>query len=151
MNDYRGAVVALMLLASFCFQGIAAADPSKKEATAPASPNAAVCEKVLIVVIYDRSCKKWCEQARPVIKEMAAAYGSDVKVLELDAAPEALPDSKEKAKESGVYNFLRASTDFVPLVGFFAANCNERKLIKQLAGPKSRDVYEAALKKALAR
>ncbi|HEY9871267.1 MAG TPA: hypothetical protein V6D08_19055 [Candidatus Obscuribacterales bacterium] len=101
---------------------------------------------VLVVLIFDESCKAWCQKVRPVMKELKDQYGDKVEIIELDASAPTLKDAETRAKAYGVYGFLRDSADWVPIVGIFSGR---RKLLKELVGPKQKDVYVAAIDKAL--
>lgn len=103
--------------------------------------------EAVVVLLYDDHCKTWCEKVRPILRELKERYGQRVSFAELNTAPAALKDTKKLAKDLGVSSFLADYCDFVPYVGVF----NQRKkLIKELQGPKDKDIYVQAIEKVLA-
>lgn len=78
------------------------------------------------------------------MKELKEQYGNRVEVVELDAS--LLKEAEAKSKALGVYCFLRDSAEWVPIVGVFSS---KKKLLKELVGPKEKQVYAAAIDKAL--
>lgn len=80
------------------------------------------------------------------MKELKDQYGDKVEIVELDASAPTLKDGEAPAKAYGVYGFLRDSADWVPIVGIFSGR---RKLLKELVGPNQKNVYVAAIDKAL--
>jgi hypothetical protein len=116
-----------------------AADPTP----VPAPPN-----KVLVLLVFDKTCKVWCQRVRPVMKELKESYGTKVDVAELDSTQDVLEESKKKARELGVSKFFADVTDYVPIVLIFDT---QRKLVKELPGPKPAEEYKASIDKALAR
>lgn len=110
--------------------------------SAPAKPG----QQVLVVLIFDQSCKAWCQKVRPMMKELGEVYGDKVSFAELDASHDKLKEAEARAKELGVYSFLSDSADWVPIVGVFSP---QRKLVKELVGPKQKEVYAGAIDKAL--
>ena len=101
---------------------------------------------LLVVLIFDESCKVWCQKVRPIMKELKGQYSDKIEVVELDASQTTLKQAESVAKSYGVYGFLRDSADWVPIVGIFSSR---KKLLKELVGPKQKDVYVAAIDKAL--
>ncbi len=100
----------------------------------------------LVVLIFDRGCKTWCQKVRPMMKELKDQFGDRIDVAEIDASEENLKEAEVKAKSLGVYDFLRDSAEWVPIVGVFNAR---RKLVKELVGPKQKDAYVSAVQRAL--
>jgi thioredoxin-related protein len=129
-----------MILTALLFCG-ALASNAADNAPAPA-PN-----KVLVLLVFDKTCKVWCQRVRPVMKELKESYGTRVDVAELDSTQDVLEDSKKKAKELGVSKFFADVSDYVPIVLIFDA---QRKLVKELPGPKPVEEYRASIDKALA-
>lgn len=103
-------------------------------------------QPVLVVLVFDQGCKTWCQKVRPLMAELKAQYGTKVDFVELDASPGTLKEAEAKAKELGVFFFLRDSADWVPIVGVFSP---QRKLVKELVGPKQKEVYVSVIDKAL--
>lgn len=80
------------------------------------------------------------------MQELAQKYGEQIKYSELDASPEAFNASIKVASTLGVKTFLADSTDLAPIVGIFNAR---RKKVNELLGYKSKEVYQAAIERAL--
>jgi thiol-disulfide isomerase/thioredoxin len=103
-------------------------------------------DKPLVMLIFDQTCKVWCKQVRPIMKELQDEYRDRVGFAELDATESVLTDSKKKAKELGIGGYFSDAADYVPVVLIFTAN---RKLVKELPGPKTRKDYENVIDKAM--
>jgi len=103
-------------------------------------------DKVLVVFIYDPHCQFTCDKVRPAVREIQSKHSDSVSYVEIDTSDEHSEQSKALAKQNGVLWFYNDNLKFVPVVGFFSP---KRKCIKYLTGPKTRDVYEAALVKAM--
>ncbi len=102
--------------------------------------------KVLVVFIYDPHCQFTCDKVRPAVRSVQSKHAQSVSYVEIDTSDEHAEQSKELARKNGVLWFFNDNMKFVPVVGFFSP---ERKCIKYLTGPKTKDVYEAALVKAM--
>jgi thioredoxin-related protein len=101
----------------------------------------------LVVLVFDRNCKVWCGQVRPVMKQVRCDYsGKNVQFVELDTTESMLADSRKRAKELGISTYLADAADYVPVVLVFDA---KHKLTKQLPGPKTKADYEAAIEKVV--
>ena len=111
---------------------------------AAAEQPAAAKGKVLVVFIYDPHCRYTCDKVRPTVRAVQAKYAQSVSYVEIDTADERA--AQEKAEKNGVLWFYNDNLKFVPVVGFFSP---ERKCIKYLTGPKTKDIYQAALEKAM--
>lgn len=100
-----------------------------------------------VVILYSKHCKAYCEKVRPLLKDLKDQYPA-VSFVELDTSPEAMQDSKGKAKAMGrcVLAFLSDYADLVPYVGLFNA---KGRLVKDLSGPKTKEVYASAIDKYL--
>jgi thiol-disulfide isomerase/thioredoxin len=103
-------------------------------------------DKVLILMLFDENCKKWCPKVRPILSELKTQYGDRIAVHELDVTQSVLKTSSETAKELGVYPFLKGALDYVPLVGVFT---KKRQLVKELSGLKTKETYNKFVEKAL--
>ncbi len=103
-------------------------------------------QSAMIVLIFDTHCKTACELVRPIMKELKGEMKDSFTFIELDSSGEKLADSQKTAKELGIHGFLADYAQFVPIVGVFSA---KKKCIKVIQGPKNKDVYMAALQKAL--
>ncbi|HEY9778369.1 MAG TPA: hypothetical protein V6C81_31695 [Planktothrix sp.] len=102
----------------------------------------------LVVLVYDRDCKVWCGQVKPVMKKVKEEFaGKNVEFVDLDTTESVLPDSQKRAKELGIARYVADAQDYVPVVLVFDA---KHKLSKQLPGPKSKADYEAAIDKVVA-
>lgn len=100
----------------------------------------------MIVLIYDTHCKTACDLVRPIMKEIKGEMKDCFTFVELNSSTETLAESQKTAKELGIHGFLADYAQFVPIVGVFTA---KKKCIKVIQGPKGKDVYMAALQKAL--
>ncbi|PZM82569.1 MAG: hypothetical protein DKT66_11270 [Candidatus Melainabacteria bacterium] len=100
----------------------------------------------MIVLIYDTHCKTACDLVRPIMKEIKGEMKDCFTFVELNSSAETLAESQKTAKELGIHGFLADYAQFVPIVGVFTA---KKKCIKVIQGPKGKDIYMAALQKAL--
>lgn len=123
----------LMVISGLC------GNPVSAEEAAPG-------QSAMIVLIFDTHCKTACELVRPIMKELKGEMKDSFTFIELDSSGEKLADSQKTAKELGIHGFLADYAQFVPIVGVFSA---KKKCIKVIQGPKNKDVYMAALQKAL--
>ena len=114
--------------------------------TSVAAEDTAQGQSAMIVLIFDTHCKAACEAVRPIMKELKGELKDCFTFVELDSSGEKLADSQKTAKELGIHGFLADYAQFVPIVGVFTS---KKKCIKVIQGPKSKDVYMAALQKAL--
>ncbi len=103
-------------------------------------------QSAMIVLIYDTHCKTACDLVRPIMREIKGEMKDCFTFVELDSSAEKLPESQKTAKELGIHGFLADYAQFVPIVGVFTA---KKKCIKVIQGPKGKDIYMAALQKAL--
>jgi thiol-disulfide isomerase/thioredoxin len=139
VNKAKLTLAATLLLILFAAPDVVA-EPNTT-GTPPAS------KPVLVVLIFDEGCKTWCQKVRPMMGELKEMFGNQIEVAELDATQDKLKDAEAKAKSLGIAAFLRDSAEWVPIVGVFNP---QRKLVKELVGPKGKDTYVSAVKKALA-
>ena len=104
-------------------------------------------QQAVIVILYSQHCKAYCQKVRPILQELKQQYPK-IAFLELDTSSETLPESKAKAKELGrsVLQFVTDYADVVPYVGFFNS---KRKLVKDLSGPKTKELYVSVIEKNL--
>ncbi len=103
-------------------------------------------QSAMMVLIFDTHCKTACELVRPIMRDLKGEMKDCFTFVELDSSAEKLAESQKAAKELGVHGFLADYAQFVPIVGVFTA---KKKCIKVIQGPKNKDVYMAALQKAL--
>ena len=99
-----------------------------------------------VVMIYDHECAVWCGQVKPILSELQNEYKSRVQFVELDTSNDQMASSKSKAKSIGVSKFLNENADYAPVIGVFSA---KGKLLKELVGPKKKEIYTDAISKAL--
>ena len=92
-------------------------------------------QKPLVVLIFDKNCKVWCANVRPVVAKLRDAYQDRVDFDELDVTRETLDAAKSKAKELKIGHALEDARSYVPLVMMFSANC---KSFQELVGPERR-------------
>jgi hypothetical protein len=103
--------------------------------------------QALVVFVFDKSCKISCGLVRPVIRQLQEQYLGRVKFIELDVSKDSLPESKKVADALGISSYLQESEDWYPAVAFFSAN---HKMVKELLGARSKELYRAGIEKALA-
>ena len=103
-------------------------------------------DKVLVVMVYSSSCKKFCNEVRPMLAKIEEKYGDKVAVHMLGISGDDLAKSKEMEKRLGISGFLPAVLDLVPAVGIFSA---KRKLVKELISSKKFDQYTKYIDVAL--
>jgi hypothetical protein len=115
-----------------------------QEQQPPATDQAA--DRALFILVFDKSCHAWCDQVRPVVAELKQKYSDRVFFAELDASESVLKDTEKTAKALGVSSFLSGALSYVPMVGVFTV---KRKLVKELVGPKKKEVYISAIEKAI--
>lgn len=99
-----------------------------------------------VVMIYDHECAVWCGQVKPILSELQNEYKSRVQFVELDTSNDHMASSKNTAKSIGVSKFLNENADYAPVIGVFSA---KGKLLKELVGPKKKEIYTDAISKAL--
>ncbi|HEY9759306.1 MAG TPA: hypothetical protein V6C97_29375 [Oculatellaceae cyanobacterium] len=136
-KQFIGAILCLSLL-STCSQSQAAETLSAESGD--------LKDKPLVTLIFDQTCKVWCKQVRPIMKELQDEYHDKVGFAELDATEAVLVETRKKAKDLGISGYFSDAADYVPVVLIFTAN---RKLVKELPGPKTRKDYEAVIEKAM--
>ncbi len=102
-----------------------------------ASDTAEVHPKV--IVLFSKHCHAYCDKVRPILQELKEQYPT-ITFCELDTSQEAMAESRIKAKELGknILQFMLEMADHVPYVGFFTS---KGKLVKELDGPKTKEVY----------
>jgi hypothetical protein len=103
--------------------------------------------QALVVFVFDKSCKISCGLVRPMIRQLQEQYLGRVKFIELDVSKDSLPESKKIADSLGISSYLQESEDWYPAVAFFSAN---HKMVKELLGARSKELYKAGIEKALA-
>lgn len=113
---------------------------------AVSAEEAPASQAAMIVLIFDTHCKSTCELVRPIMRQIKDEVKECFTFVELDSSAEKLAESQKTAKELGIHPFLADYAQFVPIVGVFTA---KKKCIKVIQGAKSKDIYMAALQKAL--
>jgi len=98
-----------------------------------------------VVMVYDRECSVWCGQVKPILSDLQSEY-KKVEFVSLDTSKEGLSSSKSTAKTMGISKFLAENVDYAPVIGVFSS---KGKLIKELVGPKKKEIYLAAISQAL--
>jgi hypothetical protein len=99
-----------------------------------------------VVMIYDHECAVWCGQVKPILAELQNEYKSRIQFVALDTSSDQISSSKITAKAIGASNFLNENADYAPVIGVFSA---KGKLLKELVGPKKKEIYADAIAKAL--
>ena len=103
-------------------------------------------DSVLVVFVFDKSCRISCDAVRPIFKQLKSDYDERVKFVELDVSKGVLGDSQKTAKALNVSRFLSDTEDWYPAVGVFTG---ARKKVKEILGAKPKDQYVQAIEKAL--
>lgn len=122
------------------------------QAPALADAPAALTKKVSgqyearLVMIYDHECAVWCGQVKPILAELQNEYKSRVQFVALDTSSDQISSSRITAKAIGASKFLSENADYAPVIGVFSA---KGKLLKELVGPKKKEIYADAIAKAL--
>ena len=106
-------------------------------------------DKPLFLMVFDKTCHAWCEKVRPMVKELREQYADQIDFGELDITQEVLAKSKQEAKQLGVLELLPDFGDQVPCCAVCAKKRTD--IIKELAGPKTKDEYEKLVKLALSK
>ena len=131
---------------------IAFIDGAQVQNSAMAAPPAGLTKSVAgnydarVVMIYDHECAVWCGKVKPILSELQTEYKSRVQFVELDTSKDQMASSKNTAKSIGVSKFLNENADYAPVIGVFSA---KGKLLKELVGPKKKEIYTDAISKAL--
>ena len=109
--------------------------------------DAAPQDRVMLVFVFEKSCRISCDRVRPVLVELETAYKEKLRVVELDVSPSKHAETQKKAEELGLKSFLSDTEDWYPAVGIFSRN---GKKVKEILGAQTKEKYEAAIEKALA-
>jgi thiol-disulfide isomerase/thioredoxin len=104
-------------------------------------------ERVLVVFVFDKSCRISCDAVRPIFRQLKSDYGEKVKFVELDVSKDVIGESQKTAKALKVNRFLEDTEDWYPAVGVFTGS---RKKVKEILGAKPKEHYVQAIEKALA-
>jgi hypothetical protein len=100
--------------------------------------------KILMALLYDKSCYTACQKVRPVLLEIANERVPEVAYLEIDLSN--YTAAVKLAKQYGVGAIIRDSSDEVPLLEYF----DERRVpLEQESGAKTKDVYLRKLQHCL--
>ncbi|MBC7997636.1 MAG: hypothetical protein IAF58_06825 [Leptolyngbya sp.] len=102
--------------------------------------------RVLVVFVFDKSCRISCDAVRPIFKQLKSEYSDKVKFVELDVSKDVIVESKKTAKQLKISRFLDDTEDWYPAVGVFTST---RKKIKEILGAKPKESYVQAIEKAL--
>jgi len=140
--------LSLLLAVQLCLPAISQTTTSSSARPADETAQAdKVVPNSIVVLIYDDSCKTSCTIVRPLMQDICSEYCHKVRYVELNTSKEKLKESCKLAKDINVHSFLADSSELVPIVGVFCARGG--KVIKEIRGAKTRDVYKAAIEKAL--
>lgn len=131
-------VALLFSLFSSCSLSASLAEAPKAQSSEPWS--------VMVVLLYDQDCKVTCTKVKPAMQELAQKFGPKVKYVELNTNEETFSDTMKSAEGLGIRKFVHDSAEEVPIVGIFDT---KKKRMKELQGFKTKDVYDAAIQKAL--
>jgi len=113
----------------------------------PVIADSQIFDKPLFLMVFDETCHAWCNKVRPIVKELSDQYGTQIDFAELDITTSVLNESKKQAKQLGVLPLLPDFGDQIPC----CAVCAKKRtnILKELAGPKTKQEYEALVKLAL--
>lgn len=103
-------------------------------------------DKVLVLMAYSNTCKKWCKEVKPRLQKVEEKYGDRVVVHMVNVSKGHFEGSMSKARQLGIPGFLIEVRDWVPCVAVFT---RKRKLIKELTGSKNVETYCKFIDKAL--
>ncbi|MBU6455526.1 MAG: thioredoxin family protein [Cyanobacteria bacterium REEB67] len=103
-------------------------------------------DRVMLVFVFDKSCRISCDRVRPVLLELEETYKDRLKVVELDISPEVLKETQKRADELGLKSFLANTEDWYPAVGIFD---KKGKKVKEILGAQPKAKYVAAIEKAM--
>lgn len=129
----RSHCAIMLLIASLIFTPLCQAEVSENS-------------QILVVFVFDKSCRISCDAVRPIFKQLKTDYPEKVKFVELDVSKDVIEESKKTAKQLKVSRFLDDTEDWYPAVGVFTSG---RKKIKEILGAKPKDAYVQAIEKAL--
>jgi hypothetical protein len=99
--------------------------------------------QLIVMLIYDETCITSCTVVKPIVRELAEQ--NKIQYEELNTSPSQLKATLERAKQLKLESFVSDRTDEVPIVGIFTT---KGKLLKEIPGRKTRDVYRTAIEKA---
>lgn len=117
--------------------------------TQPVAADSQVFDKPLFLMVFDKTCHAWCAKVRPMVKELRDQYADQIDFGEIDITQEVLDVSKKEAKQLGVLELLPDFGDQVPCCAVCAKKRTD--IIKELAGPKTKEDYEKLVKLALSK
>ncbi len=135
----------VLILALLCPMGALAEPQAVGQESKKEQPCAA--RQVLVVLLYDDSCKHACSIVRPIMEQMTKEFENNIRYVELNSAAAHLQESIKVAKSLGIPCFLSDGTDQVPLVAVFEPG--KRRPKKELQGAKKPEVYRQAIESVL--
>lgn len=103
-------------------------------------------DRPLVMIIFDHGCKKWCEQVRPVIRQLEQQYKGRVSFVELDVSLSSRKESRKVAERLGLARRFDDMTDYAPAV---YACTGKHNWSRELIGPKSKSTYATVIDQAL--
>lgn len=149
-HKFQTSLTAMACSASMLFLLFAACffQAEVRAANSQSSPtkNVAGQYEARVVMVYDHECAVWCGQVKPILAELQNEYKSRVQFVALDTSSDQISSSKITAKAIGASKFLSENADYAPVIGVFSA---KGKLLKELVGPKKKEIYADAIAKAL--
>lgn len=113
----------------------------------PVTADDQLFDKPLFIMVFDETCHAWCNKVRPIVKELRETYSNQIDFAELDMTASVLPESKKLAKSLGVLPLLPDFGDQIPC----CAACAKKRtnILKEIAGPKTKEEYEKLVTLAL--
>jgi hypothetical protein len=100
--------------------------------------------KILMALLYDKSCYAACQKVRPILLEIANERVPEVAYLEIDLSDHSA--AVKLAKQYGVGAMIRDSSDEVPLLEYFDGR---RVPLEEESGAKTKEVYLRKLQHCL--
>lgn len=149
LQNSLASLTAALCLFSFlgaCTNAFLWQNPALADAPATLTKKVSGQYEARLVMIYDHECAVWCGQVKPILAELQNEYKSRVQFVALDTSSDQISSSKITAKAIGASKFLSENADYAPVIGVFSA---KGKLLKELVGPKKKEIYADAIAKAL--
>ena len=63
-------------------------------------------DKVIVVMIFDDHCMKWCPKVKAVLMQVSQKYGDKIAIHQIDMSEQHLAEAKVKAKKLNFFQKL---------------------------------------------
>ncbi len=149
LQNSLASLIAMLCLFSFLAAFVSAflwQSPAMADTPAALTKKVSAQYEARVVMIFDHECAVWCGQVKPILADLQNEYKSRVQFVALDTSNDQINSSKVTAKAIGASKFLTENADYAPVIGVFSA---KGKLLKELVGPKKKEIYADAIAKAL--